>query len=94
METVSQLSLVCHDRDNQGGNSFAKTSGGTVEVEAFQLVLGHLIQYSSQKSKKVSQQALACYNRGNQGGNNLAKPSGGTVEVEAFQLVLAHPIRC
>ncbi len=41
---VSQQALVCHDRGNQGGNNLAKTSGGTVAVEAFQLVLEHLIQ--------------------------------------------------
>ncbi len=61
-------------------------------AEAFQLVLGHLIQCSSQRSKKVSQQALVCHGS-NQGGNSLAKPSGGTVEVDAFQLVLGHLIQ-
>ncbi len=40
---ISQHALVCHG-GNKGGNCLANTSGGIVEVEAFQLVIGHLIQ--------------------------------------------------
>ncbi len=90
---VSQQALVCHGRGDQGGNCLAKTSGGTVEVEDFPLVLAHRIQCLSQRSEKVSQRALVCHG-GNKGGNCLANTSGGIVEVEAFQLVIGHLIQC